>query len=122
MATSARDDARLGHLFLRDGRWSGRQLISEEWVRLSTTVQASTGDDYHFDYGFLWWVDSTHGAFYAWGNSGQFIGVFPQLDMVIVFRADPGGIIRKWLGRRVDPRESFRLVPMILAARKESDG
>jgi CubicO group peptidase (beta-lactamase class C family) len=118
-ASSARDDARFGYLYLRDGRWGDRQVVPEEWVRLSLSRQVVTGDHYYYDYGFLWWVDAARGQAFARGNSGQYIGVLPEQDMVIVFRADPGSIVNKWLGRRVKPQESFLLIPKILAAKKD---
>jgi hypothetical protein len=38
--------------------------------------------------------------------------------MVVVFRADPGSVINKWIGRRVKPQESFPLIPKILRAKR----
>ncbi|MEM7363858.1 MAG: serine hydrolase [Pseudomonadota bacterium] len=114
--SSARDDARFGYLFLREGRWKDRQLVPREWVRMSTSRQVVTGDYYYYDYGFLWWVDNGTGQYFARGNSGQYIAVLREQDMVIVFRADPGSILRKWLGLRVGPEESFLLIPKILGA------
>lgn len=119
--SSARDDARFGYLFLRNGRWGDRQLIPREWVQMSTSRQFVTGQYYYYDYGYLWWVDSKNGQYFARGNSGQYIAVLPKHDMVIVFRADPGSVIRKWLGLRVKPQESFPLIAKILSAAKDGD-
>ena len=119
--SSARDDARFGYLFLRNGRWGDRQLIPKEWVQMSTSPQVVTGQYYYYDYGYLWWVDSTNGHYFARGNSGQFIAVLPEQDMVIVFRADPGSVVRKWLGLRVKPQESFLLIPKIMSAANSDD-
>jgi CubicO group peptidase (beta-lactamase class C family) len=115
-ASSARDDARLGYLFLRNGRWGDKQLLPQEWVAMSTSRQVITGEYFYYDYGYLWWIDHDHDAYIARGNSGQFIAVMPGLDLVIVFRADPGSIMQKWLGQRVSPQESFLLIPKILGA------
>lgn len=38
---SARKLARFGHLFLNNGRWNGRQSISEAWVKAATSTQIS---------------------------------------------------------------------------------
>jgi hypothetical protein len=73
-----------------------------------------TGEYYYYDYGYLWWVNTDNGRYFARGNSGQYIAVLPAQDMVIVFRADPGSVVRKWLGLRVKPQESFLLIPKIL--------
>ena len=117
--SSARDDARFGYLYLRNGKWNGEQIIPEEWIRMSFTTQVETGKHWYYDYGFLWWIDSKNEQYFARGNSGQFIAVLPKEDMVIVFRADPGSILNKWFGLRVKPQESFLLVPKILNSRIE---
>ena len=114
--SSARDDARFGLLYLRNGRWGDEQLIPTDWIAMSTKRQVITGSYYYYDYGYLWWVDDENGTYFARGNSGQYIAVLPASDMVIVFRADPGSIVRKWLGLRVQPQESFLLIPKILGA------
>lgn len=115
--SSARDDARFGYLYLRKGKWKDRQIIPEEWVEMSFTPHVKTGKFYYYDYGFFWWIDSDRQQYFARGNSGQYIAVLPGEDMVIVFRADPGSILKKWVGRRVKPQESFLLIPRILRAR-----
>jgi hypothetical protein len=115
--TSARDDARLGYLFLRNGKWKHEQIIPEKWINMSFTNQVTTGKYWYYDYGYLWWVDSKNEQYFARGNSGQYIAILPKEDMIIVFRSDPGSIFRKWLGLRVKPQESFLLIPKILEAK-----
>lgn len=119
MQTSARDDARLGYLYLRKGKWKDEQLLSEEWVSKSFEKHADTGEYRYYDYGLLWWIDTNNKIYIARGNSGQYIAVYPEEDMVFVFRADPGSVLRKWMGLRVKPQESFQLINMILSAKKE---
>lgn len=47
MWLSAYDQAKFGYLFLRDGRWKDRQIISEEWINKATTpTKANTGYGY----------------------------------------------------------------------------
>lgn len=114
--SSARDDARFGLLYLRNGRWGDQQLIPTDWIAMSTKRQVITGSHFYYDYGYLWWVDDENSSYFARGNSGQYIAVLPTFDMVIVFRADPGSIFSKWLGLRVQPQESFLLIPKILGS------
>jgi CubicO group peptidase (beta-lactamase class C family) len=89
-----RDMARIGLLYLRGGRWQGRQVISRAWVEESTRRQVrlvpqerETG----IGYGYLWWVpplvqgDLESGdMFAAMGWRGQYIFGLPQHDMVVV--------------------------------------
>jgi CubicO group peptidase (beta-lactamase class C family) len=80
----ARDFARFGMLFAKEGSWEGRQLISREWVEESTRPDAIT--DPLLEYQYFWWVDTPHGRnhFSARGNYGQYVYVAPEKDLVIV--------------------------------------
>src|SRR5260370_1242873 len=49
---SARDGARFGCLFLQNGRWNGRQIISSSWVQ--KVSRPSNEVNPHCSY--LWWV------------------------------------------------------------------
>ena len=52
---SARDMARFGYLFLRQGRWQSKEVIPSDWVRESTTSYSDVGNG--VGYGYLWWVN-----------------------------------------------------------------
>ena len=87
-AMTARDMARFGHLYLRNGQWEGQPVVPSGWVTRSTTAYSTgLGSDYPFDgYGFLWWV-SDYG-YLALGNGGHAIAVIPSKDLVVVHRVD----------------------------------
>jgi len=80
----ARDFARFGMLFAKEGNWRGKQLISRGWVEESTRAEAST--DPSLNYQYFWWVNTPEGKehFSARGNYGQYIYVAPEKDLVIV--------------------------------------
>jgi CubicO group peptidase (beta-lactamase class C family) len=82
---NSRDMARFGYLYLRQGKWNGKQLLSKKWIDLSTTP-ASIKEDY----GFLWWLKKWPGArsttFSARGAGGNVIFVDPDHDLVVVLR------------------------------------
>ena len=84
---SARDMARFGHLYLRRGRWNGRQLGPESWVIRSTTPYSQATEDINnpfTGYGLLWWTSDW--GYSALGQDGHFIAVVPKKDLVIVHR------------------------------------
>jgi tetratricopeptide (TPR) repeat protein len=88
---SARDAARFGLLFARNGMWEDERILSEHWVRRSTALYSI--DSEVMGYGFMWWVFlddrfEKYGAYSALGVGNQMIAVFPKLDMVIVNRAN----------------------------------
>lgn len=87
-----RDMAKFGLLFLNKGIWNGEQLISQDWVVLSTRKHISlTGWQWEDGYGYQWWHytfesnNYSYKVYFANGWGGQTIYVFPDLNMVVVF-------------------------------------
>ncbi|WP_299767500.1 serine hydrolase [uncultured Dokdonia sp.] len=83
-----RDMAKIGKLMLQKGNWNGQQIVSESWINRATAIHTQiTG----IDYGYLWWQFPFNlqgqpiSATLATGNGGQYIMVFPEQDMIIVF-------------------------------------
>ncbi len=96
---TARDMAKLGYLYLNRGTWDGRQLVPPDWVRQTTTPQATgvysaTGQTIPIDwYGMGWWtwkpqLFGGQRAIAARGYGGQGIILLPDQDMIIVTTAD----------------------------------
>jgi CubicO group peptidase (beta-lactamase class C family) len=117
---TARDLARFGLLYLREGRWERKQIIPREWVKESITPYSDAGES--GGYGYMWWVaangehlpgvDLGEGAFSARGFGGHFILVVPLYDMVIVHRVDTDVP-----GKSVMSAQFGKLVKMILDAK-----
>lgn len=81
---TARDMARFGYLYLRDGVWDGRRLLPEGWVDHARDARSTDPDDGRL-YGGHWWVTGDDlGTFWASGYEGQSISVCPALDLVFV--------------------------------------
>ncbi len=81
---TARDMARFGYLYAREGMWAGRPVVPAGWVRESTKKRFTAL--FGQDYAYLWWVPA-FGGFAANGFQGQRIFVIPEQDIVIVFTA-----------------------------------
>jgi len=104
---TARDFARFGLLYLRDGVWEGRQLLPDNWVdyaRIPTWQQAGVIEG---PYGAHWWLGlGGPGSFSANGHEGQFTLVVPDLDLVFVRHGRTPTELRDglkaWLGEVVD--------------------
>lgn len=103
LSMGRRDMARFGVLYLNGGRWQGKQIVPEDWVAESTSVQAlGKGDLSSYAYGYQWWrmqdqeptVDmlAINDAYFAHGLGDQFIFLVPHLDMVVVSTAANFGI------------------------------
>ena len=82
-----RDMAKLGLLYVNEGQWQGKQIISREWVKASLSKHSVVRDT---DYGYLWWrqwlnVNGTRvDGVTAKGNGGQRIYLWPSLDLLVV--------------------------------------
>jgi len=81
---TARDFARFGLLYLRDGMWDGRRVVPAGWVDYARRPRSVDPADGAL-YGAHWWVtDDGHGTFRCAGYEGQSILVCPALDLVVV--------------------------------------
>lgn len=86
----ASDDlARLWYLFLRGGEWNGRQVVTRDWVRLSTSPAIAVGNRPGAHYGLKWWLypnptDSTKVMWAGSGFGGQFPVAVPEEDLIVV--------------------------------------
>jgi CubicO group peptidase (beta-lactamase class C family) len=87
------DYARFGLLFLHDGEWNGRRIVSEDWVRAATRADTTAGAPSYFGYRYFWWIDVERpGRFYAMGKYGQYIYVAPDADAVVVRLGSSSGV------------------------------
>jgi CubicO group peptidase (beta-lactamase class C family) len=93
------DYARFGLLFLHNGEWNGRRIVSEDWVRAATGADTTTDPAYYHGYRYFWWRDVDRpGRFYALGKYGQYIYVAPDAETVVVrFGRDWGVGNLTWL-------------------------
>jgi len=85
---SAADQARFGLLFLRNGNWNGRQLLSEKWVSSVTSTSKASRT-----YGYMWWTNTgspwkgvPESVYHADGFGGNYIIIDKENDLVVVVR------------------------------------
>lgn len=92
LSMTTRDHARFGLLFARKGRFSGRQIVPEDWALASTRATAPTRPG-GMGYGYQWWIpkDAPEGVFMARGIYGQYMYVDRNRDVVIVVTAADRG-------------------------------
>ena len=83
------DHARFGLLFMRNGNWKGRQLISGKWIEMATKSSPANPS-----YGYMWWLNRgesvmesvPESVFYASGFGGNYIVIDRENKIVIVTR------------------------------------
>lgn len=88
LTLTLRDMAKLGELYLREGRWRDRQVVPKRWVELSTRDRVDT-DDPDVGYGYYWWIGRKTKSFAAIGFGGQIVAVHPEQGLVVAIVSDP---------------------------------
>ncbi|MEE4602803.1 MAG: serine hydrolase [Desulfobacteraceae bacterium] len=78
-----KDMAKIGLLYLNQGKWENKQIISVEWISVSTRPYID-GRWNGEDYGYQWWINPA-GYYSAVGMYGQAIYVIPDKNLVAVF-------------------------------------
>ena len=73
--------AKVGQMWLDNGVWDGKQLVSREWISQMSSKHANGGD---YGYGYQVWMCKYPGAVRADGALGQYVIVVPEKDVVIV--------------------------------------
>ncbi len=121
---STRDMAKIGQLMLQHGEWNGKQIIDREWADQIISEVTPLEEmhplhyrDGHFGYGYMWWLyqgddlpEGFEGAYSARGAYGQYITVFPALDMVVAHKT------KAEYFRRTEGSDYEKLLKMIVEA------
>jgi len=76
----ARDMLKLGILFLNDGVYEGKRIISKEYIDMAISPSPLNPN-----YGFLWWIGD--GWYGCRGYGGQSVTVFSDIGRVVVTQA-----------------------------------
>ncbi len=95
MFINAYDMARFGYLFLRNGRWKDKEIVSEAWIKMARTPGPANDT-----YGFANWFLNTNqkalssapaSVVYFEGNGANIIFIDWEHDIVAVVRWIGGG-------------------------------
>jgi len=105
------DLAKIGYLYLHEGLWDGKRIVSKDWVKESLTPYIDAQEN--FQYGFKWWLYPLSGksVWMARGFGGQRLMVFPEQNLIAVFT---GWEILK------DPAPAKDLIDRLLPAVKQT--
>lgn len=103
MFINARDMARFGLLFLRNGKWKERQLVSPKWIEMARTPGPANPE-----YGYMNWFLNTakkplpsapETSVRFLGNGNNVIYIDWENDLVIVVRWIRGNAIDPFVGK-----------------------
>lgn len=98
---TARDQAKIGLLYLQNGEWQGQQIVSEEWIdqcfNQAISLDIIDGDHLQgISIGQTWWTRDVAGEriHYGDGYGGQILLLVPEHEIVIVmnraYKVDAG--------------------------------
>jgi len=85
-----RDMLKFGLLYLNEGAWQGKQIISKDWIKNSTSQEINVNDR---GYAYHWWTKdySVNGTlfetYFALGHGEQAIIVVPDSKLIFVMTA-----------------------------------
>ncbi len=96
LTLTAYDLAKMGQVVLDGGVWKGRRVLSDAWITESVGSPLPVADGsamgrHTTGYSYHWWRQSYQvrgaavPAIVAAGYGGQYLGIFPTLDAVVVF-------------------------------------
>jgi CubicO group peptidase (beta-lactamase class C family) len=91
-----RDIAKFGWLFLRDGKWKGKRIISKAWIEKAPHTHPTTRGRGRI-YGLNWMTGRriAHGKkvdyIASFGYGGQNLYIVPEYDLILVFTCELSG-------------------------------
>jgi CubicO group peptidase (beta-lactamase class C family) len=103
---NARDMARFGYLFLRNGKWKDRQLVSQKWIDMARSPGPANDG-----YGYMNWFlnsgakpafpNAPRTAVTFQGNGSNIVYIDWQNDLVVVVRWIRQNAVNDFIGRVV---------------------
>lgn len=83
LTLTPRDMARFGLLYLNQGTWEEKKIISKTWIDDSISMNPNK-------YGYLWWLhqDKEVFAYSALGDGGNVICCIPEKDLVVAIASE----------------------------------
>lgn len=88
LSLTSRDMLKFGLIMLNNGKYGGKQIVSNSWVTSSSYMPVDAGNS---RYGLHWWVnylEATNEPFYyAAGYGDQYIFILPSKSMVVAVNA-----------------------------------
>lgn len=83
MQLTVNELSRLGQLYLQEGCFNGKQLLSPDWVKEATAIQQMNREG---GYGYYFWKEKE--GFRISGKWGKRCYVFPKQQLMVTYLAD----------------------------------
>lgn len=106
LSLSIQDMTKIAQLYLNEGVWEGKQVVSKNWIKQST-IEHNRWMKLNIGFGYLWWI--TKQGYVAMGDGGNIIYVNPKKQLTVVM----GGTFQSKSKDRLDFIERF-IEPLFL--------
>lgn len=85
LSITAEDLAKIGQLYLQNGVWEGKRLLSEQWIEQATGCRIKTTHaESRHGYGYQIWMLPDDEGYLFNGAFGQYVMMLPKRDAVAV--------------------------------------
>lgn len=102
------DFIKIGSMILHDGYWNGTQIISPDWLRLSTLCEFPINNGEYensflagknIGYKFMWYCVPSEKSYdiVAWGKSDQILYISPATNTIILRTGKTDGGVPNWV-------------------------
>ena len=103
------DFMKIGSMVLHGGYWNGTQVISSEWIELSTVSELPINDTEYensflqgrnIGYKYMWYYTPSEQTGYdivAWGKSDQIMYISPANNSIILRTGKTDGGVSDWV-------------------------
>ncbi|QWI50124.1 serine hydrolase domain-containing protein [Bacillus mycoides] len=83
LTLTVRDMAKFGQLYLNEGIYGRKQILSKSWIKESIAMNPN-------QYGYLWWLRKEDGiySYCAMGDGGNVICCVPERELVVVIASE----------------------------------
>ena len=84
------DIAKFGQLYLQNGMWNGKQVISKDWVAEASAKHIDNGKNdssWGYGYGYQFWLNPP-GGYRADGAFGQYSMILPKQGAVVAITSE----------------------------------
>jgi CubicO group peptidase (beta-lactamase class C family) len=102
LSLTPNDMVKIGNLVLNHGMYDGKKIVSSEWIDQASKFHITTNNilPYLTGYGYGFWIGNEQGNDFAsamgWG--GQYIMIFPRLNLVITAACTSEGLSEQEAG------------------------
>ncbi|NHK32573.1 MAG: serine hydrolase [Asgard group archaeon] len=82
MTMSMNSLVKIGYMYLNNGFWEGKEIITNDWIKKSLTKHSTINDT--LSYGYSWLINERIGCYSTGGFSNNQLIIIPKENAVIV--------------------------------------